>query len=137
MIDSPQGLEEMRDFCPNWTRELKSSLEFPFGIYWTHTKFQSNQTTFIFHFFKGSPFALKINFSSKLEAKRGPFEKVKNKSCLIGLKFWECSLDAKRKLWWWFQLSSSIRAKTPHFPETWSSFETSENFWKFFGSEKF
>ena len=38
---------------------------------------------------------------------------MKNKSCLIWLKICECSLDAKRKLFWWFQLSSTIRAKTP------------------------
>ena len=36
---------------------------------------------------KGPPFALNVIFQGKLEAKGGPFEKVKNKSGLIGLKF--------------------------------------------------
>ena len=58
--------------------------------------------------------------SSEHSQKKGrPFEKVKNKSCLIGLKFCEYSLHAKRNFWWWFQLSNLIRAKTSHFHETW------------------
>ena len=34
-----------------------------------------------------------------------------------------CSPDAKRKLWWWFQPSTSIRDKHPHFHETWRQVE--------------
>ena len=39
-----------------------------------------------FTFSKGPPFALKINFFKQIKVKGGPFEKVKNKSCLISLK---------------------------------------------------
>ena len=51
----------------------------------TH-KISTQSDNFYFSFFQRFPFALKINFSSKLEAKGGPFEKMKNKSCLIRLK---------------------------------------------------
>ena len=63
----------------------------------TH-KISAQSDNLFFTFSKGPPFALKIKLASKLEEKGGPFEKGKNKSCLIWLKFCKRSLDAKSRL---------------------------------------